>query len=83
MPRAISFFPRGNGIAPEGKRAILGRPRCIIRKLPGDDKLKILAFSANAFEEDRKKSLEAGLDGHITKPLKIEELLAALKRFSV
>ena len=55
----------------------------IIRKLPGGDKLKILAFSANAFEEDRKKSLEAGLDGHITKPLKIEELLTALKRFSV
>ena len=55
----------------------------VIRKLPGGDKLKILAFSANAFEEDRKKSLEAGLDGHITKPLKIEELLSELKRFAV
>ena len=55
----------------------------IIRKLPGGDKLKILAFSANAFEEDREKSLKAGMDGHIAKPLKINELLDELKRFCV
>ena len=53
----------------------------IIRKLPGGDKLKIIAFSANAFEEDREKSLKAGMDGHIAKPLKIDELLNELKRF--
>ena len=55
----------------------------IIRKLPGGDKLKILAFSANAFEEDREKSLKAGMDGHIAKPLKVDELLSELKRFVV
>ena len=55
----------------------------IIRKLPGGDKLKILAFSANAFEEDREKSLKAGMDGHIAKPLKIGELIEELKRFGV
>ena len=53
----------------------------IIRKLPGGDKLKIFAFSANAFEEDREKSLKAGMDGHIAKPLKMDELLSELKRF--
>ena len=53
----------------------------VIRKLPGGDQLKIIAFSANAFEEDREKSLAAGMDGHITKPLKIDELLDELKRF--
>ena len=55
----------------------------LIRKLPGGDKLKILAFSANAFEEDREKSLKAGMNGHIAKPLKINDLLNELKRFSV
>ncbi len=55
----------------------------IIRKLPGGDKLKILAFSANAFEEDKEKSLKAGMDGHISKPLKMQELLDELKRFGV
>ena len=54
-----------------------------IRKLPGGDKLKIIAFSANAFAEDREKSLQAGMNGHIAKPLKIEELLNELKRFDV
>ena len=53
----------------------------ILRKLPGGDKLKILAFSANAFEEDREKSRQAGMNGHIAKPLKVNELLDELKRF--
>ena len=53
----------------------------ILRKLPGGDKLKILAFSANAFEEDREKSRLAGMNGHIAKPLKVNELLDELKRF--
>ena len=55
----------------------------LIRKLPDGDKLKILAFSANAFEEDREKSLKVGMNGHIAKPLKIDELLNELKRFCV
>ena len=52
-----------------------------IRKLPDGDKVKIVAYSANAFAEDREKSLKAGMDGHIAKPLKINELLEELKRF--
>ena len=52
-----------------------------IRQLPGGDKLKIIAFSANAFEEDKEKSLKAGMDGHLTKPLKIGEVLDELQRF--
>ena len=52
----------------------------LIRKLPGGDGLKIIAYSANAFEEDREKSLKAGLDGHIAKPLRIDELVDELGR---
>ena len=55
----------------------------VIRKLPDGDKLKIIAYSANAFEEDREKSLKAGMNGHIAKPLKISELLNELKQFGV
>ena len=54
----------------------------LLRKLPNGDRLKIIAFSANAFEEDREKSLKAGMNGHIVKPLKINDLLNELKRFS-
>ena len=51
-----------------------------IRQLPGGGNLKIIAFSANAFDEDREKSFKAGMDGHIAKPLLINELLKELKR---
>ena len=53
-----------------------------IRKLPGGDKLVIIAYSANAFEEDREKSRRAGMNGHIAKPLKIAEVLRELDRFA-
>jgi len=55
----------------------------LIRKLPGGGKLKIIAFSANAFQEDKEMSMKAGMDGHIAKPLKVNELLNELKRFAV
>ena len=54
----------------------------VLRKLPGGEKLKIIAFSANAFEEDKEKSLKAGMNGHITKPLKLEELIDELARIT-
>ena len=52
-----------------------------IRAMNGSASLPIIALSANAFEEDRQKSLEAGMNAHIAKPIKIKELLETLKRF--
>lgn len=40
----------------------------------------ILAMTANAFSEDVQKSLEAGMDGHISKPIDIEIVLSKLSR---
>ncbi|MBR4612940.1 MAG: response regulator, partial [Kiritimatiellae bacterium] len=54
-----------------------------IRKLPGGDGLKIIAYSANAFEEDKEASMKAGMDGHIAKPLKVNELLNELERLVI
>ena len=36
-------------------------------------------MTANAFDEDRKKALESGMDGFLSKPIVIEELVQALK----
>ena len=54
----------------------------ILRKLPDGDKLKIIAFSANAFDEDKEKSLKAGMNGHLTKPLKLNALINEFIRVS-
>ena len=34
---------------------------------------------ANAFEEDRKKALECGMDGFLSKPIVIDELISVLQ----
>lgn len=43
-----------------------------------DESLTIIALSANAFEEDKKRAIEAGMDAHIAKPIRVEELINVL-----
>ncbi len=51
-----------------------------IRTLPDNRKANILiiAMTANAFEEDKRKSYESGMNGHIIKPISIEEIAKVL-----
>jgi PAS domain S-box-containing protein len=49
-----------------------------IRTLPGYEKTPILAMTANAFEEDRKICIEAGMDDHIPKPIDPDKLYETL-----
>ncbi|WP_368379370.1 response regulator, partial [[Clostridium] symbiosum] len=39
----------------------------------------IIAMTANAFDEDTKKSIESGMNGHLAKPVDIQELLRAIQ----
>lgn len=39
-----------------------------------DKKIPILAMSANAYMQDIQKCYEAGMNGHISKPLYLEDL---------
>jgi signal transduction histidine kinase/CheY-like chemotaxis protein len=57
----------------EASRAIRALPDSGRRDLP------IVAMTANAFEEDRKRALEAGMNEHIAKPIDIQQMLAVLE----
>ena len=41
--------------------------------------ITILAMTANAFDEDRKRARECGMDGFLSKPIVIEELIGTLR----
>ena len=41
--------------------------------------ITILAMTANAFDEDKKKALECGMNGFLSKPIVIEELISTLQ----
>jgi PAS domain S-box-containing protein len=49
-----------------------------IRALPQRQSVPILAMTANAFNEDRRRCLQAGMDDHVGKPVEPEKLFAAL-----
>ena len=40
--------------------------------------IPIIAMTANAFAEDRKRTFDAGMNGHIAKPIDIEKLGAVI-----
>ena len=38
----------------------------------------VIALTANAFDEDTRKSIASGMDGHLSKPLQVEQMLDTL-----
>lgn len=44
--------------------------------------IPVVACSANAFEEDIAKSKESGMAAHLTKPLKVDELIQTIAKFN-
>ena len=65
-------MPRMNGY--EAARQIRALPDPQLAAIP------ILAVTANAFEEDRRAALEAGMNGHLAKPIDVAQLRAAIAR---
>ncbi len=48
---------------------------------PEKAKIPIVAMTADAFEEDRQKALQAGMNDHISKPLDMEVLVRVLRKY--
>ena len=58
----------------EAARAIRALPRA------DTDTLPIIALSANAREEDRRRSMESGMNNHVAKPFDIDFLVETIRR---
>jgi len=52
-----------------------------IKTTPGFERVPILAITANVMRGDKEKTLEAGCDGYIQKPLDIDQLIREVERF--
>jgi two-component system cell cycle response regulator DivK len=52
-----------------------------IKSTPGFESVPIIALTANVMRGDRERSLEAGCDGYIQKPLDIDLLSEQIERF--
>ena len=66
-------MPGLDGIAATKKIRASGTPKAAT--------VPIIAMTANAFKEDERECLEAGMDGHIAKPIDISQLLHILQEY--
>ena len=57
----------------------LSAAHAICQQWSAPDRPRIVAMTANAMEGDREECLEAGMDGYISKPIRLEALAQAIK----
>lgn len=67
------MMPKMDGLSVA--KAIRASQRKDARRIP------IIAMSANAFEEDIKASLDAGMNAHLVKPLDMNEVIGTIARY--
>ena len=67
------MMPKMNGYeATKAIRSIQNRPDAVV--------IPIIAMTANAFAEDVQASLDAGMNGHLSKPIVVDEVIKTIAR---
>jgi CheY-like chemotaxis protein len=57
--------------------------KAICARWQASERPRIIAMTANAMQGDREMCLQAGMDDYVNKPIRVEELVAALARCEV
>jgi CheY-like chemotaxis protein len=57
----------------------LAAAREINRRWPDGTRPRIVAMTANAMRGDREECIQAGMDDYVTKPIRVDQLVAALE----
>jgi CheY-like chemotaxis protein len=52
--------------------------RVIHMRVASEERPRIVAMTANATDEDRREAEDAGMDGYVTKPIRVPDLVGAL-----
>ena len=60
----------------------IGATRRLRAELPADRQPRVVALTANAFAEDSARCLEAGMDGFLSKPVRLADLRAEIEQVS-
>ena len=50
-----------------------------LRKLPGQDDLKIIVVSGKGYEFDQRRARQVGADGYIVKPVDFDQFMASMR----
>ena len=65
----------------KGKKALLVEDNELNMERSDAKTIPIIAMTANAFDEDARHCLEAGMNAHLSKPLQMDKVIATIAKF--